>query len=719
MQIAKMRSITGEIWKIDWGYKIAPKIKVYTGRGKPCSPYKSVVSIQNEDCLTMFWKCYPCSEGIDGLEADLRLLERRHALRNKPVKGAYVDNCCLVRPKMQKIIPGIKIWLDCFHWQKRWDPIFVDLKSEKTMIFRGLMRRALFVTEEEELNRVREDFARRNKPQDLAAMFKEAKSTIPPPDVLEKRVLCVIHAIMEKDLELERLKTMATSTPTSTLNEKRFLKPGALTLNTIVNQMEHVKAGCLSDPPSEVIKIHRVNPTTGKAFTACGTGGNEASWRYINRLLDTPSIGITRAEQVIHNYFEGDNDRKRVSRLGEQPEESSRTEQLQALHGLASKCGFTGDKIPVPQACPTDIADFEEFIGLDYQLPRNFNVDDVREEAIDDDDDDLMEISDFLQDVDFDAPVNNENLEDKDVFALNSTVDLSIFEPAIFNNESTCASFCRLTAQQPWVPFKDPKLVSSFTAIDNAEMALFDEMEENYDRRGVLSSARGYKTFAKAWNLHLANLFARQLAGEKVVLVNRKSAVQLQEHYDRKVRYQELQNLAKRNEKDPIMKRTEKCLRDSRKSMAPHQTSVTTTPVQYNQQLGRPQFGAPYALNTEIIVNAFQHDRSKTAIEFKSTQAAGSETRITREALGKEFKAKAFCWRCGFSKKEHLRASQSFGLDCKYNCSHEECSKCYTRITFECHANGRIGPHCVNEPHPTKSKFSEWGLTETARAAVI
>jgi len=717
MQIAKMRSVTVHVWKIDWGYKIAPKIKVYTGQGKPCSPCRSVVSIQNEDSLTMFFKCCPCSEGIDAMEADLRLLLKRHKAHKKVVKVSYVDNCCSVRQKMQKITPGILVKLDCFHWQKRWDPVFVDLKSEKTIIFRSLMRRALFVTEEEEINRVRQDFARRKKNPLPADVFKEAKSTMPPPDVLEKRVLCVIHAVMEKDLELDRLQTMGASAS----NEKRFLKPGAMTLNTIVNQMEHVKAGCLSDPPSEIVEIHRVNATAGKAFTARGTGGNEAAWRYVNRLLDTPSIGITRAEQVIHNYFEGDNDRKRVARLGEQPEETSRTEQLQALHGLAARCGFSGSEIPVPEdMCPSDIADFDEHIGLDYQLPLNFNVDDIREEAIDDDDDENLEdLADFLKDVEFD-PDNEENPVQEDLFGLNDTVDLSLLEPTIINNESAHAAFSRLTEKQPWLPFKDPRLVSTFTPLDNAEMALFDEMEDSYDRKGALSSSRGYKTFAKAWNLHVSNLFARQLAGEKVVVVNRKSAVQLQEHYDRKTRQKELLALSNRNRNDPVMKRMEKCLHDTRKAMAPHQTSVNTNPLQHNTQLGRPQFGAPYALNTEIMTNAFQHDQSRTHIQFKPYDNDNAAVvRISRDVLGKSFKARSFCWRCGFKKTEHLRANLPFGADCKDNCGHEECAKCCTRMSFECHSNGRIGPHCTNEPHPTKSKCAEWGLIETLHCGII
>jgi len=64
MQHAKMRSIPATVLKIDWHYKIAKKVKVYTGRGKCFAPFKSAVTIQNEDSLTAFWKFYPGSESI-------------------------------------------------------------------------------------------------------------------------------------------------------------------------------------------------------------------------------------------------------------------------------------------------------------------------------------------------------------------------------------------------------------------------------------------------------------------------------------------------------------------------------------------------------------------------------------------------------------------------------------------------------------------------------
>jgi len=96
MQLAKMRSIIAKAWKIDWGYKLAPKIKVCTGRGKPFAPFNSIATVQNEDSLTLFWKCYPCSEGIDVMKDDLLRLKKHNNLLGEEVAVAWVDNCCIV-----------------------------------------------------------------------------------------------------------------------------------------------------------------------------------------------------------------------------------------------------------------------------------------------------------------------------------------------------------------------------------------------------------------------------------------------------------------------------------------------------------------------------------------------------------------------------------------------------------------------------------------------
>lgn len=315
------------------------------------------------------------------------------------------------------------------------------------------------MVEEEEYNRVRALlFAKTKKEPNAYEVLKAAKSITPPPEILEKRVLSVLHTCMEKDLELDRQQTIGTSSK----NEKRFFKPGALTLNTIVNQMEHVKKGCLSDPASTVFPVHRHNQTTQKTHTARGTGGNEAAWRCINRILDTPAIGLSRADQVINNYFEADNDKKRVSRLGEKPEETSRTEQLQALHRLASKCGFKDDEIPVASInFPTAVDSFVEHIGFEQHLPMDFNVDDVRDNAEDDDSAaDLEDLADFLRDVAFtdndgtgtDPTEENSGQDDSRFagapgFEEEAEVDLTIYTPIIMKNERTYDWFTSLSKE--------------------------------------------------------------------------------------------------------------------------------------------------------------------------------------------------------------------------------------------------------------------------------
>ena len=76
MQEAKMRGIKASVLKIDWHYKLAPKIKVYCGCGKSFSPYQTAVSIQNEDALTIFWKFYTGSESDDTMEDDLKQFKK-------------------------------------------------------------------------------------------------------------------------------------------------------------------------------------------------------------------------------------------------------------------------------------------------------------------------------------------------------------------------------------------------------------------------------------------------------------------------------------------------------------------------------------------------------------------------------------------------------------------------------------------------------------------
>ena len=66
-----MKGLRAEILKIDFNYKIAQKIRVWTKQGASFAPFKCIVTIQQEDGLTVFWKALKHSESFAEIEPDL------------------------------------------------------------------------------------------------------------------------------------------------------------------------------------------------------------------------------------------------------------------------------------------------------------------------------------------------------------------------------------------------------------------------------------------------------------------------------------------------------------------------------------------------------------------------------------------------------------------------------------------------------------------------
>jgi len=196
LQQAKMRHIKSSTWKIDWHCKLPKKMKAHAGKGKCFSPHKSGLTVQNEDALTIFWKFCSGTESVDVAKRDLTLLKKRNDLLGGNLKHIHVDNCCSVRPKLQNIVGAdVAIGLDTFHWQERWDKILPDKSSEKTAIFRTLMQRAVFATEASECEQAKDLLLSQKKKATPRTMLKEAKATIPPPVMLEKRIVAVLHSL--------------------------------------------------------------------------------------------------------------------------------------------------------------------------------------------------------------------------------------------------------------------------------------------------------------------------------------------------------------------------------------------------------------------------------------------------------------------------------------------------------------------------------------------
>jgi len=222
------------------------------------------------------------------------------------------------------MFPGIMVELDSFHWFMRWDNMLLEKTSEEANFFRHLMRRALFVIEDTEHARLRY-----MKPGISShEIHKCTKATMPPPEILSRRVRCALHFMHMCDYETDTQTTNDTEANAEAPKRKQYLKhfdsyakKGARRVKVrqlINNQLEHVGLGYLSDPSSDVVKIHGVNPCTGKVQSARGTGGCENDHRWLNVLLDMPPVGIAHSERVLDDFYEMPNDRKMVNQLGAQ-----------------------------------------------------------------------------------------------------------------------------------------------------------------------------------------------------------------------------------------------------------------------------------------------------------------------------------------------------------------------------------------------------------------
>jgi len=481
------------------------------------------------------------------------------------IKCIYVDNCCHVRGKLQKIFKGVLVKCDLFHWEERCEVILYDSKSEKAIVFRTLMLQAIFVIEPHEFERTKQLLISKGKTPTNRDILKAAKATIPPPDILERRIMSTLHTLMQKDHEVDRARTTGNTpgNPPAAAAVSRFFKRGAETLNTIVRQMEHVKKGCLSDPDASVVKIHRYNPKTKKTYSARSTGSNEVDNRCVLNSMETPTISITKADIKFNNYYEGSNDRKRVNRLGEDPQ-LHRSEQIQMLHGMAQQCGYSDSDVPYGhKSYPKELMGLDERIGFDYHLPEGFSNEKETSEDSNVEEQGHEEMRSFLAAIDFleadlhlDASqfARSEGDSDDDcdsdyipidVFAMDdktADVDVSIYLPLIADHESTYQTYLARTQEAPWVPLAHPKDAANFTDLDKAEHELFDTLSPTYDRQlKKLDAPKGYKTFAKVWDLHVANRLKESLQGEEdVLLINRLSHTQLQDHCDNKEKHEQL-----------------------------------------------------------------------------------------------------------------------------------------------------------------------------------
>ena len=218
-------------------------------------------------------------------------------------------------------------------------------------------------------------------------------------------------------------------------------------------------------------------------------------------------------------------------------------------------------------------------------------------------------------------------------------------------------------------------------------------------------------SFQAAWDREVAERFKQSIAAldgsnVDVVLINRKSYLQLQSHYDILTSFRRQAALV--TPSDPLREHLFETLRTNRRSLAPHQEATHTSPVTYNHSTGGlAPFGNPHPLNAQIAAYGVEYNplRTPTAPFNIITNYQQARDAYQNNPLGSNFKRNKYCWRCGFQKKLHSQAKVPFGQLCSNNCLREDCSKCGERV--ELHTDGNIGPYCI-KPESTNSQCFDW-----------
>jgi hypothetical protein len=306
--MAKMMGLPAKVLKIDFSYKLAGKIRVYTGRGESFTPYKCTVMIQNEDTLTVFWKALRTSESFHHLCIDLKHLQMRLRRNGTDVKVIYIDNCCQNCNILKEIFgQEVLIKLDAFHWIQRWNQILRQPIKAQAALFRSMMSRALFIIEKPEWERVKAKLQEKIHPWKKPTKKEIAKacsSIIPGSELLGIRVHKVVNYFSCLDLVTHMEKSMAPASaelaePSPKDNRKFFFKAMMEeTRKVIQNQLAHVDKGCLLDPPASVISLQRQNSRTGIIYSGQLTGHCENNNRELNRLLNSTHVAPSLAGKI-------------------------------------------------------------------------------------------------------------------------------------------------------------------------------------------------------------------------------------------------------------------------------------------------------------------------------------------------------------------------------------------------------------------------------------
>ena len=757
VQLGKMYGLSGQILKMDFNYKLAKKVRVWNGRGISFRPYKCIVTIQNEDGLTVFWKLLKGAESMTDISNDLKSLNQRLVANNLRLLGAntnplntrygqvlavYVDNCCNVSKKLQEIFRHAEIKLDAFHWLQRWNPEMQDSTSKQAGLFRSFMSTALFPVPPAEFKLAKLEVAKKlGREPTTQEVFRATTGSIPPPEILETRVQSVLVHCMQEDWKIDwqlSQQKISENLPGSTINSPpvpcKFFKRSKKFNELVSKQMSHIRLGCLSDPKH--ISVKRKDPRSGNVRTARGTNSNEADNLHLDRITGN-AIGLTRSERLMWVFFERNNFRKQVLRLGEEDYGTVKTEVLALINSLARDIGYIDLQLPFPKAShPSYVNRFNESIGFDLQEPPLSTLDaedDGNVDVIHDNDVTGAAATDITDDAEEDDHLESPNditteelLDDVSCpievrEASHIAAITEIIAPAILQKkENTLESFLRVTGNRGWIPFNMSP--GKKDALDLAEQALFLELEKEFNPNVAPSTRHGYKNFETLWNTKVYERFHELVMGdEQVVLIRPKSAQQLKEYY---LHLKDIEAISLFvNESNPSIKNFN-IMKQSRLQMPTSIPPVASQPIQFLEQGPRPFGTATLSANPGIGMSAIENritNESKNDLPLNK-QVQGLHVSSAPWILSQSvphsvenpllgYNYQKFCPKCGFRKKDHVKWEgfanwEGFGQTCTRN----YCAKCNRLDKFHDDSDGKMGPYCraTGNTISITSPHNEW-----------
>jgi hypothetical protein len=606
-----------------------------------------------------------------------------------------------------------------------WNAILHVPTKAQAGTFCAMIARAVFMIEKPEWDHVKAKLEAKMHPTKPTKqqIIKGCSTIIPSPRHLGERVVwwAVINYFYYCDMQTQ-LEVSSSIDPSVLSGEpnssKLYMKLQTPEIQRIIqNQLSHVDKGCLSDLPSLVVSLQRMNPCSGIVYTGCSTGSCEVDNRMLNHLLDSSHVAPALAERKIWMHHDHQNERKRVTRLGEREELTLRTEKVALVNSFASEAGFKDKELPFPHLATPRVQHTHEFMDLSYDLPDSFKEDvNPGEEDV---------LADFLYGVDwskdvpvdvdqYSEPVNNDvdtDTKDNDadfafddgpeVDALQDTltldmVSLNRVEPLSWR-ETTFEAYKRLV-QAPWVPLTKPDATEK-TALDEEEAKLFNDLLEKHRYK---VTTEDYKKFELEWDREVANWYKKKVlqGDDSVILIHRKHYCDLLDYHQQLKDQDALSETAGNQD---LVKDVLDTLRDTSQKQ-PHMQEVHVCgPVGYYQVNGTyTPFGNPLTLNPSVAATAF-HPLQTQQVPWKVHQ------RVQTPAVMDGFQKKRYCSTCGYPAGEHFRGN--YGANCTDNCGYEECSKCKMRLEFHSKHDEKdkllCGPLCPHSAHP-KSICYDW-----------